>query len=274
MELHEPKLIQEWQAAFSEFKHCDIPDHYKKVSDHSDINELCTSTQSYGVKTTIVNKEDATKFNIPSAAYRNTDINEVVCNASINNSHYFAESEKYSQKDIPFRANINEVWETRFRNLAKHTDVITVIDRYFFANLETDINVRKTSIKRFADFLRPFNKKFPLSIYSVGEERNSSRHLCIEKYLRDNYTEGDRLGDVFSFIELSSCVDEKFRDESHDRLIRFDKFVYSIGVGFEIFRAFPLKAATFSVKNLMYTNFVQATSSMSPNRLWRESSPL
>ena len=268
LELHDATLIQDWKTAFASFKHCNVPEPYKKVSEHHDLNEICTSTQNYGVSTTIVNKDDAIRFGIPNTAYQNNGVNEVVCNESIQNSHFFNESEKYALQDIPSGEAINIVWNTRFQNIAKHTSVITIIDRYLFANLEDDINVRQTSIKKFADFLRPLNKQFSLNIYSVGDDKNSSRHLCIERYLRDNKTEGDRLGDVFSYVELSSCTDEKFRDASHDRFVRFDNFVLSLGLGFGIFRSYPVGPCSFSVKNFIYTNFDSTISSMSPDRLW------
>jgi len=270
LELHDAQIIQDWKTAFSSFTHCDVPTSYKKISDHHNLNEICASTQNYGVNTTIVNKDDAIRFGVPNTAYQNGGINEIVCNESINNSYFFNESERYSLQDIPSGTDISEVWDTRFLNIAKHTSLITIIDRYLFTNLEEDMHNKQTSIKKFADLLRPLNKKFSLNIYSVGDKKHSSRHLCIERYLRDNKTEGDRLGDVFSYVELSSCTDEKFRDESHDRFVRFDNFVLSLGLGFGIFRSYPVGPCSFSVKNFIYTNFDSTISSMSPNRLWVE----
>lgn len=268
LDLHDPRYVQEWKTAFSLFKSFDLSAGYRPISEHACIDDVYTSLTNYGVNTALVSSSDATALNMNFNMSNNNGASEVIKVESINRSLFFNACEDYSKTDIKNGDCINNVWHTRFLGVAKHSNVITIIDRYLFENLENDINIRPTSIKRFADFLRPLNKKFSLNIYSSGDEKNSSRHLCIEKYFRDNEKVSDRLGEVFSYIEISSCSDNKFRDDSHDRFIRFDNFVISIGTGFEIFRNYPLRAASFSVKNVSYTNFTQTLSSMSPNRLW------
>ncbi|MGU5813874.1 hypothetical protein ACV1EC_03090 [Aeromonas hydrophila] len=263
----EPSYSQKWMAAFSLFKTVDLNSNYKAIIEHSDANDVCASLAIYGVNTALISPADATGLKIDTKIYKN-GLREVVKADGINRSTFFKECEDYSKTDIKNNDSIADIWKTRFLGLAKHCSVITVIDRYLFENLERDIGVRVVSIKKFANLLKPLNKKFALNIYSSGLERNSQRHLIIEKYLRDNEKAHDRLSDVFSFIEMSSCDDTRFRDDSHDRFIRFDDFVISIGIGFEIFRDFPVRASTFSVKNVSYTNFTQTIASMSPNRKW------
>ncbi|MCD9551828.1 hypothetical protein GLP31_04960 [Photobacterium carnosum] len=268
LELHDPRYVHEWQTAFSSFKCFNLSEGYRAISEHDDINEVFTSLTNYGVNTALVSPSDATALNMRSNISNNNGVNEVVKAASLNRSIFFNTCEDYSKTDIKGDDCINEVWRTRFLSVAKHCETITIIDRYLFENLESDLNIRTTSIKKMANLLRPLNKKFSLNIYSSGHDKDSDRHLCIEKYFRDNETSLDRFGEVFSYIEISSCSDDKFRDDSHDRFIRFDDFVISIGTGFEVFRKFPLRATSFSVKNVSYTNFTQTLSSMSPNRLW------
>lgn len=268
LELHDPRYAHEWKTAFSLFKSSDLSEGYKAISEHGDIGEVFVSLTDYGVNTALVSPADATALSMNSNISDNNGLNEIVKVDGINRSKFFKVCENYSKTDIQRGDSIDEIWRTRFLGVAKHCSTITIIDRYLFKNLESDLNVRATSIKKFADLLRPLNKTFSLNIYSSGLDKDSGRHLCIEKYFRNNEKLLDRLGDVFSYIEISSCSDEKFRDDSHDRFIRFDDFVISVGIGFEIFRAFPIKAATFSVKNVSYTNFTQTLSSMSPNRIW------
>ena len=130
LELHDVRYIQEWKTAFSSFKSCNISDNYKQIVDHRDISDLCLSIKNYGVKTTIISKEDANSICMLTKSYNNVGLREVVQTEAISLSLFFNESEKYAQLDIPSNAPIDEVWQTRFQGIANHTNVITIIDRY------------------------------------------------------------------------------------------------------------------------------------------------
>lgn len=265
---HDPRYAQDWQLAFSDLKKCNIEQGYKCISQHDSVTDVFSLMNSYGVKTTLMKDDDANKLEVENFFSSSELENEVVKANYIHKSVYFNKSEEYSKKDLGTKESLEDIWKTRFHGLAKHSRLITIIDRYLFENLEQDIGTKITSIKKFADFLRPYNNKFSLCIYSVGGDKDSPRHECIENYFRLNKTAKDKLGEVFSYIEISSCSDDKFMVDSHDRFIRFDDFVVSIGTGFEIFRSNPIRTTTFSVKNHTHTCFTETTSSMNPKRLW------
>lgn len=173
-----------------------------------------------------------------------------------------------SQQGVFPGDDIDKVWISQFRKLAKHSKVITIIDRYFGKNISEDINRRKTSLEKIVSLLQGENKKYSITIFTVGGEKDSDMHNELVNYMR-RFVQTPYVGNVLSAMKLCSCADAIFRDHAHERFLCFDNFVVTIDKGTEIFRDLPLVATNISInRKTLNSNFSHALKNLQANRLW------
>jgi|GEM_PF-5195193 len=148
-----------------------------------------------------------------------------------------------------------EIWRAKFLDLCKYSHEITIIDRYFFKSLATDLKNGKPSSLEF--LLRKIatcrEDKCVLTIVSTTttSDQDSSYEIALNHLKAKGYTNWhdflyswvtDLLSpplsmklNSFKFIDVAH---EFFNIESHDRYFRFDNCYFQIGKGVDFMR-FP-----------------------------------
>lgn len=239
-------VYQDWQNAFSDNKVFLSTKRWDSFCDYSDYSEILllndqfktgiTEEISFGLVEMLPNYIAC----CPKSNFEIIEFDDHYSSKNIQKSYYEARSE------IVRNSEIDEIWNNKFHTLAKYSKNIVIIDRYFFKNLREDIGFKhKTSIECFLDFLMKYSKKYNITIISIGGEDKSDEQFPVDKFFTDLCD--SKYSNIFNKIELISKGESFFQKISHDRFISFDKFVCTIGVGFSIFRNFPVLQTTFNV---------------------------
>lgn len=239
-------VYQDWQNAFLDNKVFSSTKKWESFCDYSDYSEILSLNEQFMTGITEETSLGLVKILpnyiscCPVTSFEIIDFDEHHSSKNIQKSYY------QSRSDINRESKINDIWGDKFHTLAKYSKNIVIIDRYFFENLREDVGVsRKTSIECFLDFLMKYSKKYNLTIISIGGENKSDEQFPVDKFFTDLCD--SKYGNMFNKIELISKGESFFQKISHDRFISFDKFVCTIGVGFAIFRNFPVPQTTFNV---------------------------
>lgn len=246
-------VYQDWQNAFLDNKVFLSNKKWESFCDYSDYSEILSLNEQF--RTGITEETSLGLVQIlpnyipccPVTSFEVIEFDEYNSSKNIQKSHY------ESKSDINRDSKINDVWGSKFHTLAKYSKNIVIIDRYFFENIRKDIGIKKkTSIEFFLEFLKCYNKRYNVTIISVGGKDQS----C-EKNTIDNFFEAlsdSEHSHTFNKIELISKGDSFFQKISHDRFISFDKFVCTIGVGFSIFQDYSLPQTAFNVVREEYSS--------------------
>jgi hypothetical protein len=171
---------------------------------------------------------------------------EVITTSSITSSFNFKKSERESKLEINRGETINQVWEKKFKCLAKYSERINIIDRYLFENLMKK-NKNKNTLSSFMHLLTSEGDKYKITIVSRTLDEDQNRELIekIKQLLQKNK-------------KIKSCTlifqdDDFFKEEAHDRFIAFDKHVCQVGTGMAIFSGYPIPQTTFTMVHEMYS---------------------
>ncbi|MCW7553952.1 hypothetical protein NX722_15245 [Endozoicomonas gorgoniicola] len=195
---------------------------------------------------------------------------EIINPTNINESINFTTSKDSCEQDIKANEDFSELWCRRFDGLAKHTSIITIIDRYMALNIEYDLNRRKaTSLERLIEKLFAYDKKFVIDIYSACDIPNKNINASsIKSYIESTVKKKPYYKDKNFEIRFSLCKDRIFKTKAHDRMMCFDDHVVQIGKGMEIFRSNPIENNTFTIKARRATFFDEAYKELTKNRDW------
>ncbi|EOL8957464.1 hypothetical protein ACM911_001700 [Cronobacter dublinensis] len=261
------KFSKKWTTAFASFRHSDLNVNNEKVLEIKNTNAFCERFQ--GLDLVIV--PNKTTYLGLDACKQVANINgiELVWSQEIFSCQCYALSLKYMEQGIEAGADIKIVWANNFKKLAKHTKRITIIDRYMLNNMHEDYSTQRNALKVFLNFLCEENKKYFITIYSDGHEKNSDLHEFIANYIRTNKS-SPFLSKPLSGIRVCSCSDAIFAQYAHDRFICMDDTVLELGRGFDLFRPKPIFASTLSYKSRYGSRFENALTKLSSNILWKE----
>lgn len=269
LDIQDAKIRKKWSNALSHFLMTDMTGEYKSISEFVQLNECFDYIDNHDVPTLLINQDEMAHLRLPNGRHNRNNA-EVVNVNNFSDSHYFQNSRDLENHSILAGENINDIWNKRFSAIARKTKTITIIDRYFSKNFEEDMNVRVTSIERFINFLSNTGKKYSITIFSDGGEKQSDRHNAIANYLDRTLSNKPNFRAAISYFEVSSCDDSLFQKEAHDRFIQFDSFTVLLGTGTAIFRSFPLNASKFSFyRSIKDPMFSKALSTMEKHRKWK-----
>lgn len=261
------KFRNQWLLALSANLTVNMSNGYKKINDYTELSALERQCVDFDIDLVLVT-ERFSKFGINdnsstiSAGFDLCKFDDFLDTPSVINSY------SLERKGILPGDNIDNIWNAQFRKLAKHSKVITIIDRYFGKNICDDINKRRTSLEKLVILLGQERKKYNITIFTVGDVKNSSTHVELENYIR-SFVKKANIASVLSSINVCSCHDNIFRDHAHERFISFDNFVVTIDRGMEIFRDFSQSATSINIqrKNVQ-SNFSHALKHLQANRIW------
>ncbi|HFQ5325732.1 TPA: hypothetical protein ACGUOR_001659 [Vibrio vulnificus] len=269
LDLQDEKNRKKWSNAFAHYLMTDMTGEYKSISEFTQLNECFDYIDTHSVPTLLINQDEMAHLNLANGRHvRNTV--EIVNVNNFSDSLCFQQSKNLENQSILDGENINDVWNKLFVGIANKTKAITIIDRYFSKNFEEDMNKRVTSIERIIDFLSQTGRKYSVTIYSDGDEKNSDRHNAIANYVDMTLSNKPNFKATISYFEVSSCDDSLFQKKAHDRFIQFDSFTVQLGTGTAIFRSFPLNACKFSFyRSTKDPMFSVALATMGKRRKWK-----
>lgn len=130
-------------------------------------------------------------------------------------------------------------WETRFSALAEaRIKNITIVDRYALSHFVSSSQDRPSGLKRFLKLLNDhasgpryvtlysamLGKKTDLTYWSADEIEYEFREVI-----------GHFTNNKIRRVKLLTSPDQVFKNDGHDRFIRFQDYVWDIGVGLEVF---------------------------------------
>ena len=152
----------------------------------------------------------------------------------IDASEKFSDSESLSDTSIGVGESVEDIWSERFQRLATFSREVSIVDRY----AARENNFR--GIRRLLDFLDQDARSCCVTIYSSPNRGRSAKYF--ERQMRAAATELS--GNGIEAICVSLFRDSDFRNYSHDRHVRFDSNVISVGVGTSVFNSPRVRNAT------------------------------
>ncbi|WP_373170335.1 hypothetical protein [Klebsiella sp. Q11] len=266
-----PKYIQKWQAAFTVNLTSDMLTGYKIINEHDEFSALKKSCLDNGIDLVLVSNGFG-KFGINASVDFISNVIDIAKVSSFLSTPIVQRNKSLLNKGILPGENIEDVWRDQFLKVAKHSKKITIIDRYFGKNLCEDIqnqNASKlTCLHKFIDLLSIANKKFNINIITAGDVKDSQMHLEIENYSR-RLLQKAAIKKIVASLSISSCDDAVFRDNSHERYICFESFVYKVDRGMKIFSPYPQVATSITMsRNVAGSTFNHALQALMKKRLW------
>ncbi len=164
----------------------------------------------------------------------------------VNQSQTVALRESLCRREIDQGERAADIWEQRFSGLAKsRIKIVTIADRYALAHFFARSHGKACGLEKFILLLGRNSQHVgrSLTIYSAWTGDllfdNQKKPLDKRDVLRKLESE---LRQFLKDIQISNlkidvylAPDSDFGDEQHDRHIRFDKYVWDIGTGVEIF---------------------------------------
>ncbi|MBP1131656.1 hypothetical protein JOE25_003236 [Serratia sp. PL17] len=266
------KYSKKWVTALTHARTYDISKLYKKTVSFENINQLESLYKPTGLELILVPNEFTSLGLLDendSIVFESLEISKI---NGLLKSNSYSKSITLCNQGIKVGDEIEKIWMLQFQKTAKYSKVITIIDRYFGANLSEDIgrHKREVALDRFVKLLSREGRKFNITICTVGGERDSELYNEITNYLRKKIASNIQFKNTISNITIFSCDDKNFQKFGHDRFICFDNIVYEIGKGFDIFRDLPLFSSTLSIKSSSHSNFKYSLGELLSRRLWTE----
>lgn len=261
------KHITRWQAALGGNLTLDMTGHYQKITDYGEFSNLTAACSVSGIDLVLVPR-NFRQFGLDE----NKDIYSHhidLCKADyFLNSPSLQRSKELANRGLLPTDNIDNIWSEQFINFARHAKTITIIDRYFGENICKEMKSMKTSLEKFLELLSICKKKYNITILTVGDVKDSQRHIEIENYTR-RLLEKPNISKIISNFNISSCKDTVFRDHAHERYICFENFIFKIDRGMQIFGPYPQAATSISIyRKTAKSTFNHALQSLMPKRLW------
>ena len=207
----------------------------------SNMLEPIDLAQVDGFEVTVLEETRALELDIPDGEGKMFGDVEGVRLCDVDQSQKFQHSYQLSQEIIRINKPVNDLWQERFQRFAQYSRNIVIFDRYA---VRDDSNRNIHGLFRLLDFLDRDANGCDIVIYSspdpsrnVAAEADSIRSALESKAADLNN------GGIKSF-EVRLFRDDRFRRPGHDRHIRFDDNIFSIGIGVELFRHSSVQQAT------------------------------
>ena len=139
-------------------------------------------------------------------------------------SKMLAETESLCEAGIRKGDRIVDVWNRRFRSLARSSRHITIVDRYALTD-----GAGLAGFERFAKELDGSGRNAILSVYAaIAEDADEDSASNAIAHLRPSLSRGG-----IQEIQLYLIHDRQFR-RVHDRYVRFERSVCELGEGISV----------------------------------------
>ena len=265
------EFSQKWQACFSHFSTREIEVNSDNVF-QADFNEAIKIFSEIGVSSYILAEGNHDLILNESRYTRcETSMFEAFMPSEIAISNFHTEGKVSSEKNLVPGDDIENIWNSRFKGLAKYSNKILIIDRYVIQNTFEDLRRGKTtSIEKFIELVSRDSKSDSVNIVIYSSEAAYAGGLCnlveIQKYLRESLSKRPYYKNSID-IEINICPDPLFKIKAHDRFIAFENHVVEIGSGMLVFSDNGINDTSFNIKNIIRTNFLEVIRSFSRDRI-------
>lgn len=265
-----PKFHQRWNAAIADNYRFMSTDDWEDFNHYADFNAALPLASYFktGLTEDIVglkmNGGNECKISCPHSGF------EVLGAGVSSESQNFDRSRILSSKDIPPRANIDDIWVERLEIFAKYSKSITIIDRYFLERVLNDFQRGKnnTSFINFMRLAARSGNKYDIKIISDGGAKGEKKCSDICEYFYSRIASSPPIRKAISSLTIVSNDVDYFQRFSHERFIAFDHHVCKIGVGMQIFENYEIPLTDFSAQVKNQTRFYERESNSDRTKLW------
>ena len=214
----------------------------------SSIAEPHQLAQHDGFEVAVLEETCALELEIPEGESKPFDHVEGVRLCEIDQSQRFQRSSQLSQEIVRINKSVEVLWSERFQRFAEHSQNVVIFDRFA---VRSDSNQNIQGLFRLIDLLDKDSNGCNVTIYSSPDpSRNASAEVSS---IRSNFeSQANGLnGNGIQSLELRLFRDDRFRRPGHDRHIRFDDNMFSIGIGTELFRHQTVEQDTDCIQTVL-----------------------
>ena len=217
----------------------------------SDISEPSDLAQVDEFEVAILEETRALELDMPDGEGKLFGDVEGIRLCDVDQSQKFQHSHQLSQEIIRINKPVNDLWKERFQRFAEYSQNVVIFDRYA---VRDDNNQNIQGLFRLLDFLDRDANGCNVVIYSSPDpSRNAASEVeSIRNALESKAAELNNGG--IKSLEVRLFRDDRFRRPGHDRHIRFDDNVFSIGIGVELFRHSSVQQATDCSQTVLELN--------------------
>lgn len=180
--------------------------------------------------------EDCTEISYPLADGHTIDVCRFI---AANHAHAFSTAFDQSGTHIEAGAEYKTTWNSRFKTLASVPTIkkVVIVDRYAIArHHEPNSQSGLSGLERFLRLLdaEASGPRY-VTLYSARTDRLNGKSI---NDIRDELEAVIERLSYKHIKQLKAIIvpeSDGFRDYGHDRFIRFDNYVWDIGLGLEIF---------------------------------------
>ena len=166
----------------------------------------------------------------------------------VDQSQKFHHSHQRSQELVRTNKSVESLWQERFQRFAEYSQNVVIFDRFAVRN---DNNQNIQGLFRLLDFLDKDSNGCSVTIYSSPDpNRNASAEVSSIRSNLESKASGLN-GNGIQSLELRLFRDDRFRRPGHDRHIRFDDNMFSIGIGTELFRGRTVEQDTDCIQTVL-----------------------
>ena len=219
--------------------------------DFSDMQEPGDLAQVDEFELAVLEETRALELDIPEGEGKLFGDVEGVRLCDVDQSQKIQHSRRRSEEIVRIGKSVEDLWQERFQLFAQYSRNVLIFDRYA---VRDDDNQNIQGLFRLLEFLDRDANGCEIVIYSspdpsrnVAEEVGSTRSALESKAaeLNDNGIES---------LEVRLFRDDRFRRPGHDRHIRFNDNIFSIGIGVELFRHSTVEQATDCSQTVLEPN--------------------
>ena len=210
--------------------------HFYAIEDEftfSSINEPHQLGRHREFELAVLEETRALELDIPEGEGRLFDGVEGIRLCEIDQSEKFQHSLQRSQELVRINKSVEDLWQERFQRFAEYSQNIVIFDRFA---VRDDANQNISGLFRLIDLLDRDAGGCNITIYS-SPDPNINERAAIESARNNLQSKFSGLNDNgITSVEVRLFLDRVFRLPGHDRHIRFDDNIFSIGIGVELFR--------------------------------------
>ena len=169
----------------------------------------------------------------------------------IDQSQKFQHSRRRSEEIVRIGKSVEDLWQERFQRFAQYSRNVVIFDRYA---VRDDDNKNIQGLFRLLDFLDRDANGCEITIYSSPEPaKNVDAEVISIRNLLGDKINGINGGGI-KCVAVNLFRDDRFRRPGHDRHVRFDDNIFSIGIGVELFRYSNVRQAMDCTQTVLDLN--------------------
>ena len=219
--------------------------------DFSNMQEPSDLAQVNEFEFAVLEETRALELDIPEGEGKLFGDVEGVRLCDIDQSQKFQDSLQRSQELVRIDKSIEDLWQERFQRFAEYSQNVVIFDRFAVRD-DTSQNI--SGLFRLIDFLDRDARGCNITIYS-SPDPNINQQAAVESIENSLQSKFCGLnGNGIRSVEVRLFLDRTFRVPGHDRHIRFDDNIFSVGIGVELFRYRNIRQAMHCTQTVLDLN--------------------